>query len=44
MSLMTYFFAITNDLVVFNIYFKSLVFSKLKTVALRLEIVSDIKW
>ena len=36
---MTYFFAITKDLVVFKIYLKSLVFSKLNAVALRFDIV-----
>ena len=40
---MTYFFAITKDLEVFEIYFKSLVFSKVIAVALRFEIVIDIK-
>ena len=43
MCLMTYFFAITKDLLVFKIYFKSLVFSTLIAVALRFEIVIDIK-
>ena len=42
MCLMTYFFAITKDIVVFKIYFKSLVFPKLNAVALRVEILSDI--
>ena len=43
MCLMTYFFAITKDLIVFKIYFKSLVFSKLNAVALRFETASDKK-
>ena len=49
MSLMTffiflffYFFAITKDIVLFNIYFKSSIFSKQNAVVLRFEIVSDI--
>ena len=41
--LMTYFFAITKDIVLFKIYFKRLVFSKQNAVVLRFEIVSDIK-
>ena len=50
MSLMTFFiflffyffFAITKDIVLFNIYFKSSIFSKQNAVVLRFEIVSDI--
>ena len=49
MSLMTffiflffYFFTITKDIVLFNIYFKSSIFSKQNAVVLRFEIVSDI--
>ena len=40
MCLMTYFFAITKD-ILFKIYFKSLVFSKQNAVVLRFDIVSD---
>ena len=40
---MTYFFAITRDIVLFKIYFKSSVFSKQKAVVLRFEVVSDMK-
>ena len=43
MCLMTFFFAIIKDIVLFKIYFKSLVYSKQTTVVLRFEIVSDIK-
>ena len=43
MCLMTNFFDITKDLVVFKTYFKSLVFSKLNAVVLGFEIVSDTK-
>ena len=43
MCLMTYFFVITKDKVLFKIYFKRLIFSKQNAVVLGFEIVSDIK-
>ena len=43
MFLITYFFAITKDTVLFKIYLKSLVFSEQNAVVLSFEIVSDIK-
>ena len=43
MFLITYFFAITKDTVLFKIYLKSLVFSEQKAIVLSFEIVSDIK-
>ena len=43
MCLMTYFFAVTKDTVLFKIYFKTLVFSKKNAVVLSFEIVSNIK-
>ena len=39
MSFMTYFFAIAKDIVLFKIYFRSLVFPKQNAVVLRFEIV-----
>ena len=43
MCLMTYFFAITEVIVLFIISFKSLIFSKQNALVLIFEIVSDIK-
>ena len=43
MCLMNFFFAVTKDMLLFKIYFKSLIFSKQNTVVLRFEIVSDLQ-
>ena len=38
-----HFFAVAKDIVLFKIYFKSLVFSKENAVVLRFETVHDVK-